>query len=128
MPGQGQQQLYRKVADLVQEQGPSVSPLESSDTSRHRAGVGAALVTEQLAFQQSGWDCGAIHFHKWTIRSVTALVYSLRNQLLAGSCFPVDQYRGVGWGHETDHIEYPPESSALTDYAGQRRVSEGVAV
>src|ERR1700689_366204 len=34
-------QLQRKVADLVQEQGASVSPLESSNTARDRPGVGA---------------------------------------------------------------------------------------
>jgi hypothetical protein len=62
-------QLQRKVADLVQEQGAPVSPLEPSNTARDRPGVGATLVTEQLAFQQTCGNCGAIHLHKRAVRS-----------------------------------------------------------
>jgi hypothetical protein len=43
-------QLQRKIPDLVQKQGTQVSALEPSNTSRDSAGVGAALVTEQLAY------------------------------------------------------------------------------
>src|SRR5438270_13920725 len=67
-------QLERKVTDLVQKQGPPVRPLEPSNTACDRPGVGAPLVTEQLAFQQTGRKGGAIYFHKRTVRSGTALV------------------------------------------------------
>jgi hypothetical protein len=39
-------QLERQIADLVQQQGAPVSPLEASNAARHRIGVGATLVTE----------------------------------------------------------------------------------
>src|ERR1700733_286887 len=67
-------QLQWKVADLVQEQGAAIRPLEPSNTARNRSRVGATFVTEQLAFQQTCGNGGAIYFHKRAVRSVTALV------------------------------------------------------
>src|SRR5260370_11446548 len=92
-------QFQGKVADLVQKQGASVSPLEPSNTARDRPGVGATLVTEQLAFEQTSRNRGTIHFHKRPVRSPAALVNGFRNQFLTGSCFPVDQHRCVGLGY-----------------------------
>ena len=63
-------QLHGRSPISSKNRGASVSALKPSDTARHRAGVGAALVAEQLAFQQAGRDCGAIHFHERPIRSV----------------------------------------------------------
>src|SRR5260370_18243518 len=94
------------VAELVQEQGTSVSPLEPANPACDRAGVGATLVAEQLAFKQTCRNGGATHFHKWAIRSHAALVNSFRNQFLASSCFPLDQDRGVGRGHDPHHAKY----------------------
>src|SRR6266852_6395264 len=110
-------QLQRKVADLVQKQGTPVSPLEPSDTSCDRSGVGATLVTEQFDFKQTCRNCGAIHLHKRTVRSVAVLVNGFSNQFLASSGLPVDQHRGVGRGHDPCHVEYAPESVAVTDNA-----------
>src|ERR1700681_2460882 len=70
-------QLERKIADLIQKQRATVSPLEPPDTARDRSGVGAALVTEQFAFEQTCRYGGAIHLHNCTIRSVAALVNGL---------------------------------------------------
>src|SRR5258706_460207 len=121
-------QLERKVANLVQEQGTSVSPLEPSNTARDRPRVCAALVTEQFAFKQTRRNGGAIHFHKWAVRSAAALMNGFPNQFLARSRFPLDQHRGVGRGHDPHHVEYAPESGAVTDNAGQSAAAELVAV
>src|SRR5258708_37892464 len=102
-------QLQRKIADFVQEQGSAISPLEPSNIARYRAGKGATLVTEQLAFQQSRGNGGTIHFHKWSIRTVAAFVNGLRNQFLAGSRFAVDQDCG---GRRGDH---PPRGEAARE-------------
>src|SRR5580704_2630624 len=96
-----------------------MGPLEPSNSARNRPGVGAALVTEQLAFQQTCGHGGAIHLHKWAARSVATLVYSLRNQFLASSCFSLDQHRSVGRGYRPHHSKHAPESGAVTDYAGK---------
>ena len=77
-----------------------MGPLKSSNTARERPSVGATLVTEQLTFQQAGRNGGAIHLHKWAARSIAAIVNGFCNQLLASSCFPLDQYGGVGRGHD----------------------------
>jgi hypothetical protein len=62
-------------------------------------------VTEQLTFEQTRRNCGAIQLHKRAVRSVAALVNGFRNQFLASSRFPVDQDRGVGWRYDPDHVE-----------------------
>src|ERR1700684_2910794 len=85
-------QFQRQIADLVQEQSASVSPFEPSDTACHRSGVGAPLVTEQFAFQQTCRNGGAIHRYKRACRSIAALVNGFRNQFLASACFSVDQH------------------------------------
>src|SRR5258708_290166 len=105
-----------------------MSPLKPSNTACDRPGVGATLVTEQLAFQQTCGNCGAIHLHKRTIRSVAVLVNGFRNQFLASSCFPVDQHGGVGRGHDPYHVEHAPESGAVTNNAGRSAAAEFVAV
>jgi hypothetical protein len=75
-------------------------------------------MAEQLAFQQTCRNCGAIHFHKRTGRSVTALANGFCNQFLASAGFPVDQHRGVGRGHNPHHAQYAPERVAVTDIRG----------
>src|ERR1700732_1794857 len=101
-------QFERKVADLIQEQRAMVSPLEPSDTARDRSSVGATLVPEQFSFEQTCRYGGAIHLHKWTIRSVAALVNGLCDEFLASSRLPVDQHRGVSRGHDSHHAKYAP--------------------
>jgi hypothetical protein len=46
-------QFQGKVSNFVQKQRPPVSPLEPSDAAPDSSGVGATLVTEQLAFPAS---------------------------------------------------------------------------
>ena len=50
----------RHVADLVEEQGAAEGGFEQPAPVLHRAGEGAALVAEQLAFQQALGDRGAV--------------------------------------------------------------------
>ena len=61
---QGAQQLGLKAAvhlgDFVEQQGAAVGLLELADAPRHRAGEGALLMAEQLAFQQVLGDGGAV--------------------------------------------------------------------
>ena len=101
-------QLKWKIPDLVQEQGTPTSPFKPSNVARNRASIGAPLVTEELAFKQACGNCSAIHFHKWTLRSVAALVNSFCDDFLASSCFAIDQHRGVGGSHNFHHVEYVP--------------------
>jgi hypothetical protein len=105
-----------------------VGPLKPSNTARDRPSEGATLVPEQLTFKQTRGNCGAIQLHKRAVRPVAAFVNGFRNQFLASPCFPVDQYGGVGRGHNPHHIEYAPESGAITDNAGKSAAEEFVAV
>jgi len=62
-----------------------MGPLKPSNTAGDRRGEGATLVPEQLTFKQTRRNCGAIHLHKRTVRSVAVLVNGFRNHFLAGS-------------------------------------------
>jgi hypothetical protein len=53
-----------EVADLVQEKGAAVCSLKSADCLRDRARECASFVSEQFAFEQSTWNCRAVHCHK----------------------------------------------------------------
>src|SRR5258707_14896516 len=92
-----------------------MGPLKPSNAARARPSVSAALVTEELALKQACRNGGAIHFHKWTTRSIAALVDGFRNQLLASSCFPLDQHRGLGRGHYAHHAKHSLERGAVAD-------------
>src|SRR5882672_3927739 len=72
-----------------------MGPLKPPNTTRDRPRVGATLVSEQLAFNQTCRNCGAIHLHKRAVRSGAVLVNSLRDLFLASSGFALDQHRGV---------------------------------
>jgi hypothetical protein len=75
-------------------------------------------MTDKLTFQQTRRNGGAVHLHKWTVRSAAALVTGFRNEFLASCGFPVDQHCRIGRGHDTHDFEYALESEAVTDNAG----------
>ncbi len=55
-------QFERDFADLVEEDGAVVGQFEAADALRDGAGEGAALVSEEFAFQQAGGNRRAVEF------------------------------------------------------------------
>src|SRR4051794_11781399 len=53
-------EFERHFADFVEEDGAAIGELEAADALRDGAGEGAALVSEELAFEQSRRDGGAV--------------------------------------------------------------------
>src|SRR5262249_37104221 len=62
------------VADLVQKQRASLRELDPSGLARARPGERPLLVAEQLAFEQSVRERGAMHLHEGTVATRTLLV------------------------------------------------------
>ena len=95
-------QRMRQIADLVEEQRALIGALDLADGLLHRAGEGAALVAEQLAFQQVLRDRAAVDGDERLLGARPEVVQRLRQRLLAGAAFAQQQHRHVGRGELFD--------------------------
>ena len=84
----------RQLADLVEEERRLVGRFEAADLPRQRAGVGAALAAEQLAFDQRARNRGAAHPNHLTLMPRAELVNRSREDLLAHAGLAEQQYGG----------------------------------
>ena len=89
-----QARLYikRHIADLIEEQSPTVSLLKTSLTYGIGAGKCPFFVTEKFRFDQVFWDCSHIQCDKRRFCPRAMAVQGVRNQLFTGTGFAVDQY------------------------------------
>ena len=83
------------IADLVEEQGAAAGQLEASDSRSDGAGEGAALVAEQLGFEEAFRDGGAVHGDQGAALARAPAMNRLRQQLLARAALALDQHREV---------------------------------
>ena len=111
----------REVADLVEEQGPSVGDLDQAQLPLARVREGAALVAEQLALDQRLGNGGAVQLHERTGRARRAVVQHARDRLLAGAALSRDQHHRHG--ARGDHLHLAQQLRHA-----RRGVNEGVAV
>ena len=70
--------------------------LELAGRALHGAGEGAALVAEQLAFDQLARDRRHVERHERTLAALAVVVQRARHQLLAGARLAGDHHRQVG--------------------------------
>jgi len=82
----------RHIADFIQKNGAVISLLEASDALRRRAGERAAFMAEQLAFQQSFGNGGAIDGDERRVGPVAVLVKGAGDPFLAGAGFTADEH------------------------------------
>src|SRR5262245_39835245 len=71
------------IATFIKENRTMVRLLEASDAPHFCAGKGAALMSEQLALQQSFRNGRAINRDEGRSRSITMMINRSRNQFLA---------------------------------------------
>ncbi len=89
-------EFQRDVADFVQKERSVVGQLEAAKFLRDGAGEGAALVAEQLGFEQAGGDCGAIDFDEGAIAARAEIMDGARDEFLARAGFAANQHGGIG--------------------------------
>src|SRR6266540_6277949 len=114
----------RHVADLVEEERASLGQLEAAGPRPDGAREGAALVPEQLGFEQTLGNRGGVDGDQRAVLSRAPPVAGPRQDLVAGSALPLDQDREVRWGRALSHVEHPPERLGLADHlleAGDRK-------
>ena len=103
------------VADLVEEQRSFVGQLEPAGALAVGARERAALVAEQLRFEQALVERRAVHLDERPVRPARVAVEGLGDQLLADAGLAQDQDRGVRAGDLLDRAEDLLHLRALAD-------------
>ena len=106
------------LADLVEEHRAAVGRLEQAALLLAGVGEGAALVTEQLAFEQGLRDRRARDVHERPVGPVAVEVQDLGGQVLARAAFAGEQHRGR-WagGHLAQQLLQAGHQRRLADDA-----------
>src|SRR4030095_4945969 len=76
------------------------------------AGERTSLVTKHLAFEQSGWNRGAVHFDQRMFSAAAQIVKRAGDQFLPRSSLAKNQNRRVGGRHRLHILKRVLESSA----------------
>ena len=96
-PEQLHLEIGGELADLVEEERAPVGQLEAARLRRRRAGEGALLVAEQLAFDEVRRQGRAVDRDERRASAGARLVDGVGQQLLAGARLAEEQHRAVGW-------------------------------
>src|SRR5271166_5482850 len=103
------------VAHLVEEKRTFIGQLETANLLRDGSGERALLVAKKLAFQQIQWNGGAVQPHERTSAPRTNVVNRVRDELLAGARFSLDQHSRTGGRDPFDLFEHGFQSRAVAD-------------
>ncbi len=103
----------RQALDLVQENGAPMRLGEQPGPRRMRIGKGAALVPEQLVFEQRVGQRRAIDGDERESAPGTEVVKRTGRELLAGSGFTRNEDRGLGFGKPAELVPYLNEGLRL---------------
>ena len=99
-------QVRRHFGNLIKEKRAAFRSLKEADVIAHRTREGAALVAEQLAFQQRFAQRAAIHRDEGITREGAAVVDGTRHQFLAGAAFAGDQHSAAIPCHHANHLQH----------------------
>ncbi len=113
--------LGAEVADLVEEESPSVRELEPAQPALGCAGERAFLVSEHLRLDQIARNRGTVHRHVRTIRPPAGSVDRRRHELLAGSRLAGDENACLGRGHARNQFSHLPHRNAVADQRSSPR-------
>ena len=115
----------RQLANFVEEKRAAMRQFHLADLARARAGVGAALVSEELVFDQPFGNGGAVQGHKRLLGARAEVMDGAREKFLAGAAFAQQQNRGIGGGHALRHLARFLHGGMLADDA-REAVARGV--
>jgi len=104
-----------KVADFVKEEGAAIGEFEAANFLTDGAGEGAALVAEELGFEQTARNGGAINFNEGAIAARTEIMDGAGEELLAGGRFRRGGDGSAGGSGELHLSQGPLERGTLAD-------------
>src|SRR6202030_3290432 len=106
-------QLQTNVADFIQEQRAVIGKLQTSALLHQSTGECALLMSEELAFDQPGWNGSTIEPYKRSVSSWTKAMDGASNQFFPGARLAPQQDSGAGWGYNLNLLEDFPQSRAF---------------
>ena len=98
---------------------PPVGELEAAGLGLRRAGEGALLVAEELAFDERRGEGGAVHRDERACRARAERVDGAGEQLLAGAGLAEEQDGRVRVGDLPDLLQNRPEGRAPPDHLAE---------
>src|SRR5712692_2569978 len=101
---QARLEIEAQGADLVEEDGTAVSQLELAELARVGAGEGAALVAEQLRFDQRVGNGRHVDGDEGLVTARAAPMDGPRHQFLAGAALARDEHRRRRLGDLRDQL------------------------
>src|SRR5438445_9524143 len=92
--------LKRKIqfGNLIEKKTAAMGQFDASRFRSVGAGEGAFFISEELTFEQSAWDGGAIDFYEGAGAAGRARVDHAGDDVFAGTAFALDQHGDVGAG------------------------------
>ena len=105
----------RQLADLVEEERPSLREGETAGLVLLGVGEGAADVAEQLRLDEGVRDGAAVDRDEGFARARPEVVDRPRDELLSRAGLPFDQDGRVAPGDERQHVAHMPHRRALGD-------------
>ena len=114
--------LQAHIADLIEEEGPAICPLEGAALFRGRtrraSSHGTATIAEELGLDVVFGDGGAVQLDEDAILAQGFCVHCAADKFLAGATFAVDKDTSVGGGHQLDLLAQRLHGDAVTGDAG----------
>ena len=83
--------IGRNFADLVQEERPAAGLLEETGVRTHGTGERTAIVSEQLALEDSRCECCAVDRHEGGVRARAEAMEIARQDFLADTAVAGDE-------------------------------------
>ena len=114
--------LQADIGDLVQENRAAHRGFELALLAVLRAGEGALLVAEQLAFDQGLRQRAAVDHHERVVAPRAQAVDGAGHQFLSGAAFALDQHGGIDSGHRFDLLAHVAHRVAHADQLAERVV------
>src|SRR5262245_36549331 len=99
--------LRRELADLVEEERRMIGQLEATDLTGDGPRVRAALVPEELAFDERGWNRGAADANHLPSLTLAQVMDRLGEHFLADAGLAEQQHRRRRAGHLLDLSQRP---------------------
>src|ERR1700675_1187932 len=103
------------ITHLVQEKSTFVGQLETANLLRDGPGERALLVTKEFAFQQIQWNSSAVQSYKRPSDPRADVVDRMRDELLAGAGFAVDQHSRTSGRDPFDLFKHRFQRRAIAD-------------
>ncbi len=98
-------QFHWNLADLIEKQRSCVGEFYAADLAHHSPGKCSFLMAEQLAFEESSGNGGAVYFDKRSVAAAAHAMDSVGDQFLAGARLSQDENSRITGGDSRNLIE-----------------------